>query len=121
MSASPAVISTTSTANGRSTVSLLSLVLAVCAAVSFGMVGAIPAAVVFVVPLLLAAWLVRRPGKWWLLLAGVPAAVLVVWAATYLVSHLQDMAFGDWVFVVSCGGVALALLAAVIRSVTVRA
>lgn len=120
MSAQSTVVSTTSAARSRSTVSTLSLVLAVCAAVSFGMVGAILSVVLFVVPLILAAWLVRRPGPWWLLLAGVPAAGLVVWATAYFASQFQDMAFYDWFFVLSCGGVALALLAAVIRAVTVR-
>jgi hypothetical protein len=120
MSAQSSVISTTSAAPGRSTVSTLSLALAACAAISFGMVGAVPAAVMFVVPLLLAALLVRRPSSWWLLLAGVPAAVLVVWAAVYAMEYLPEGSFYDWFFVVGCGGVALALLAAVVRAVTVR-
>jgi hypothetical protein len=120
MSAQSSVISTTSAASGRSTVSTLSLALAACAAISFGMVGAVPAVVTFAVPLLLAALMVRRPPRWSLLLAGIPAAVLVVWAATYAINHIQDMAFYDWFFVIGCGGVALALLAAVLRAATVR-
>jgi hypothetical protein len=120
MSAQSSVISTSTVAAGRSAVSMLCLVLAALVAISFGMVGALPAAVTFSVPLLLAALLVRLPARLWLLFAGVPAAVLVVWAATYFVVNLQDMAVEDWVFVAGCGGVAIALLAAVVRAVTVR-
>ena len=119
MSAQPSVLRTTSAAPGRATVSILSLVLAVCAAVSFGMVGAIFSVVLFAVPLLLAAWLVRRRSPWWLLLAGVPRRARGVGCHLPRQSPaghgLRGLGLRR-----ECGGVALALLAAVVRAVTVR-
>jgi hypothetical protein len=107
----------TSIRRGRGAIAPLSILLAVIVGTSFAAVGAFPMVVAFGLPLVLAAVLVNRPGPVPLLLAGVPAAVLVVWAVVYVVGGgaSADGLLG-WAFVVGAGGAALGLLAVVARA-----
>jgi hypothetical protein len=107
--------------HGRAPIVPLSMLLAGITGTSFAVVGAIPMVVAFCVPLVLAAVLVNRPGPLPLLLAGIPAAVVVVWAVVYGVGGgLAADGPGGWAFVLGAGGVALGLLAVVVRAAAAR-
>ena len=122
MSATASTSTSISRTRRRGPIVTLSLLLAGITGTSFAVVGAFPMVVAFCVPLVLAAVLTRRSGIVPLLLAGIPAAVLVVWAVAYLVGG--GASTGDlvgWTFVIGAGGVALGLLAAVVRAASRRA
>lgn len=112
------------TAQGRSAVAALSLTLAGLSVVLFAMVAgvaALPMGLILSLPLFVAGVLARRPGRAALVLAGVPASVLAVWALGYALTGGagQDGAAG-WLFVLVAGPVAVALLVAVARAAVSR-
>jgi hypothetical protein len=122
MSTTAGTPASTSIRRGRGAIAPLSMLLAGIAGMSFAEVGAFPMVVAFGLPLVLAAVLVDRPGPVPLLLAGVPAAVLVVWAVVYGIGGGASADEpGGWAFVVGAGGTALGLLAVVVRAAATRA
>jgi hypothetical protein len=122
MSATAGVSTSSSRTHGRTPIVPLSMLLAGITGTSFAVVGAFPMVVAFCVPLVLATVLVNRPGALPLLLAGIPAAVVVVWAAVYGIGGglAADDGLGGWAFVLGGGVVALGLLAVVVRAAAAR-
>jgi hypothetical protein len=121
MSATAGLSTTISRRHGRAPIVPLSMLLAGITGTSFATVGAFPMVVAFCVPLVLATVLVNRPGPLPLLLAGIPAAVLVVWAVVYGMGGGRAAdGLGGWAFVLGAGGAALGLVAVVVRAAAAR-